>query len=219
MTLASGGLAIVEPETRREVVDLEERSWLARHCRGDARAFPALMEAYRRPVYGYLVRSGVAPSDRDDLFQTVFLKIHAGAASYDAARPLAPWIFTIAANAVRDHFRARPVPAAAFAVHFASHAPDDPPPDPPDPNPGPERIAEARQTVAWLEGAIQELPLAQREVLLLASVVGLPQQEIAEALNMPVNTVKTQLRRARIALSERLVEREAGCEGESHDEL
>ncbi len=215
MALAADGLAVVEPETRREVVDLEERSWLARHCRGDARAFPALMEAYRRPVYSYLVRSGVAPGDRDDLFQTVFLKIHSGAASYDAARPLAPWIFTIAANAVRDHFRARP----AIASSSAGADPDDPPPDPPDPNPGPERVAAARQTVIWLEGAIQELPLAQREVLLLATVVGLPQQEIAEALNMPVNTVKTQLRRARLALSERLVAREAGCEGESHDEL
>ena len=42
------------------VVDLEERTWLARHCRGDERAFPALLEAFRRPVYSYLVRHGVA---------------------------------------------------------------------------------------------------------------------------------------------------------------
>ena len=87
MNLASSELASETPEERRDVVDLEERTWLARHRRGDAGAFPALMAAYRRPVYSYLVRGGVAEADRDDVFQAIFLKIHAAAGSYDPARP------------------------------------------------------------------------------------------------------------------------------------
>ena len=90
----------------QEVVDLEERSWLPRHCNGDQAAFPALLEAYRRPIYSYLVRTGVAQAQRDDLFQSIFLKIHSAAASYQPSRPLAPWLFTIVANSVRNHFRA-----------------------------------------------------------------------------------------------------------------
>ncbi len=204
MTLASSELAEAAAGERRDVVDLEERTWLARHRRGDASAFPALMAAYRRPVYSYLVRSGVADADRDDVFQAIFLKIHAAADSYDPARPLAPWLFTIVANSVRNHFR-----DGNRGAHL--RLADDDPPDPPDPAPGPERIASARQTLAWLEGALATLPPAQREVLLLTAIVGLRQQDVAAALDLPLNTVKTHLRRARLALAARLAERNAPC--------
>ncbi len=208
MTVASSSLAIDSAERRQDVVDLEERSWLTRHCRGDASAFPALMEAYRRPVYGYLVRGGVAAADRDDVFQSIFLKIHAAAESYDPTRPLGPWLFTIVANTVRNHFRAQGVPITTVSR-------DDPldPLDPPDPNPGPEHIAEARETVAWLEEALLALPPAQREVLLLITIVGQRQQDVANSLNLPLNTVKTHLRRARLALAAGLAERDAPAGG------
>jgi RNA polymerase sigma-70 factor, ECF subfamily len=202
VTLVSSELADVAPDEQRDVVDLEERTWLARHRRGDTSAFPALMAAYRRPVYSYLVRSGVADADRDDVFQAIFLKIHAAAGSYDPARPLAPWLFTIVANSVRNHFR-------DLFGGFGTALADDDPPDPPDPNPDPERIASARQTLVWLEGALTALPLAQREVLLLVAIVGLRQQDVALALDLPLNTVKTHLRRARLALAARLAERNA----------
>ena len=199
-------------ERPRDVVDLEERSWLARHCRGDASAFPALLAAYRRPVYSYLVRNGVAEADRDDLFQSIFLKIHVAAQSYDPTRPLAPWLFTIVANTLRNHIRAQAVPQAA-PIAVAPYADSRGPIDPPDPNPGPEHIAEARETVAWLEEALCALPPIQREVLLLVAVAGLHQQDVAHSLNLPLNTVKTHLRRARLALADGLADRDAPAGG------
>ncbi len=208
MTVASSSLAIDLAERQQDVVDLEERTWLTRHCRGDASAFPALLEAYRRPVFGYLVRNGVAEADRDDIFQSIFLKVHAAAESYDPTRPLGPWLFTIVANTVRNHFRAQAVPITTVPR-------DDPldPLDPPDPNPGPEHIAEIRETIAWLEEALLALPLAQREVLLLITIVGLRQQDAASSLNLPLNTVKTHLRRARLALAAGLADRDAPAGG------
>ena len=205
MTVASSSLAISSAERQQDVVDLEERTWLTRHCRGDASAFPALLETYRKPVYGYLVRSGVVEADRDDIFQSIFLKIHAAAKTYDPTRPLGPWLFTIVANTVRNHFRAQTVPITTV--------PRDDPLDPPDPNPGPEHIAEARETVAWLEEALLALPPVQREVLLLITIVGLRQQDAANSLNLPLNTVKTHLRRARLALAAGLAERDAPTGG------
>ncbi|MDX1574546.1 MAG: RNA polymerase sigma factor [Kiloniellales bacterium] len=219
MNLASSELASEAPDKQPDVVDLEERSWLARHRRGDTSAFPALMAAYRRPVYSYLVRSGVAEADRDDVFQAIFLKIHAAAESYDPARPLAPWLFTIVANSVRNHHRDRPPDSAQGA---SDEDPLDPPAWP-DPGPGPEQIASARQTLDWLEGALADLPPARREVLLLTALVGLRQQDVARALDLPLNTVKTHLRRARLALAARLAARQAepnapsGATGESHE--
>ncbi len=208
MTVASSSLTIDSAERQQDVVDLEERTWLTRHCRGDASAFPALLEAYRRPVYGYLVRSGVAEADRDDIFQSIFLKIHAAAQSYDPTRPLGPWLFTIVANTARNPFRSQAVPISLVPR-------DDPldPLDPPDPNPGPEHMAELRETIAWLEDALLALPLAQREVLLLITIVGLRQQDVANSLNLPLNTVKTHLRRARLALAAGLADRDAPAGG------
>ncbi len=205
----TGDMAIEATEQHARMVDLDERGWLPRHCRGDESAFPALLAAYRRPVHGYLVRCGVAHGDRDDLFQNIFLKIHAASASYDPGRPLAPWLFAIVANTMRNHFRDRP--AALVQV--------EDPPDPPDPAPGPDQIAEGRETVAWVEAALSALPPAQREVLLLVGVAGLRLREAADALNMPLNTVKTHLRRARLTLAEGFANRNAprGDEGDSHE--
>ena len=66
-----------------------------------------------------------------------------------------------------------------------------------------------RETLAWLERALLALPPMQREVLLLTAVVGLRQLDVAQSLNLPLNTVKTHLRRARLALAAGLAERDA----------
>ncbi len=204
---------VSEAPGQLRVVELEERSWLGRHCRGDQSAFPALLTAYRRPVYSYLVRAGVAEAERDDVFQSIFLKIHAAAKSYEPNLPLAPWLFTIAANTVRNHVRGR---AKALTTAI-----EDDPRDLADPQPGPEQVAQARETLAWLEEALAVLPAVQREIVLSTTVLGLRQEAVAQALDMPLNTVKTHLRRARLALAQGLARREspAGSTGDIDEHL
>ena len=77
----------------------------------------------------------------------------------------------------------------------------------PDLNPNGEQVAEARETAQWLEGAIAKLPLAQREVVGLVCAEHMKQSEVAEVLRIPLSTVKTLLRRARIALAQQLARR------------
>lgn len=67
---------------------------------------------------------------------------------------------------------------------------------------------EQQSTVVWLEQRITTLPERQREVLVLSTMKGLRMKEIATILAVPENTVKTHLRRARLALAESLVQRE-----------
>jgi len=185
-------------EARTDIVT-DSRDSLLRHRDGDPEAFAALVAQYRRPVFSYLIRCGVEEGQRDDVFQAVFLKIHRAAGQYRPELPAHPWIFTIVANEVRSHLRRRRIRELVFAGP-AGH-------DPADPAPDGERAAEARETVAWLEEQIRRLPLPQREVLILASLEGRPLAEVAEALGLPLNTVKTHLRRARLALSEQLARR------------
>lgn len=182
------------------------RELLLRHVGGDGDAFAALVADYRRPVYSYLIRCGVAEADRDDLFQTVFLRIHRAAATYQPDRPAHPWLFTIVANEVRTHLRRSRIRMLVFG-HVTTD-PEEPAPELPDAAPDGERALAARETVAWLDSEIRRLPVGQREVLLLAGVESLPLKVVAETLGLPLNTVKTHLRRARLKLGEKLARRQ-----------
>jgi len=176
-------------------------SLLVRHRDGDRDAFTQLLTRYRAPVYSYLCRCGIDAAQRDDLFQEVFLKVHRAAPAYRDGEPVRPWIFTIAANTVRSHFRsARVRSVVAFEADppAAASAAD-----------GPQPLTEARETAAWLEQALRDLPLGQREVVVLCCVEQMPQEEAAQALGLPLNTLKTQLRRARLTLAQALARRNA----------
>ena len=174
---------------------------LLRHREGDEGAFGALVAEYRSPVYSYLTRCGVPSSDRDDLFQDVFLKIHRAADGFRSDAALHPWLFTIVANTVRNYFRRRRVRQLVFAGSEAQEAHD--------PAPHAPRVAEARQMAAWLEGQLARLPDFQRQVLLLVGVEGLTLQQTAKAMGVSVNTVKSRLRRARLTLVRARLERDA----------
>ena len=80
--------------------------------------------------------------------------------------------------------------------------------------PGLDEQLEQRSTVTWLERRIADLPEQQREVLVLSTLKGLRMKDIASVMALPENTVKTHLRRARLALAESLARREqtARCE-------
>jgi len=184
-----------------EVLDLEERNWLPRHCRGDARAFGKLLNAYRTLVFTFLQRYGVTRDQRDDLFQEVFLKIHLAASSYRPSKPLRPWIVTIVLNTVRNA-RRKQGRERWLAARAAQMRPDCAPPS--------DRVVNDRDTVEWLEGRIGELPAVQREVLVLSTLKGLRLQDIAAVMQMPENTIKTHLRRARVKLAGQLALRVSG---------
>ena len=202
---------VAEQDTHK---DWDEKQWLKRHLQGDSRAFALLVQAYRKPIYSYLVRCGISKFDRDDVFQDVFLKIHKAAASYQTNKPLHPWIFTIVANTVRNHLRdqtVRQLPTTPLDLQYDSNT------EPADPRLHSGDLAEMHDTVTYLERAIATLPLVQREVLILTTIEGLKQQYVADILEIPVNTIKAHLRRARLALLK--AQKASYAAGGRHDRL
>ena len=180
------------------MIGLDKRQLLARHTNGDTSAFPELVEHFNAEVFSYLVRAGVRQADRDDLFQEIFFSVHKAAKRYDSKLPLEPWLFTIVVNSVRSYFRKITV-RREDTIAAASEGVDT--------QPRPDQIHDAKETAHWVEREIKTLPLEQREVLLLASVKGFLQEDIALALKIPLNTVKTHLRRGRMKLLEKLKSR------------
>jgi RNA polymerase sigma factor (sigma-70 family) len=171
-----------------------------------AEVFAALFDRHARTVHRYLARrAGVAAAE--DLLAQTFLVAFETRTRYDQARADAlPWLYGIATNVLR---RARRDEVRLYRALARTGV------DPDVASPA-DRVAErvdARAETAALAGALAGLAAGDRDVLLLLAWGGLGQDEVAQALDLPVGTVKSRLHRARARLRAALPATE-----ESHDE-
>jgi RNA polymerase sigma-70 factor (ECF subfamily) len=165
---------------------------LARVAGGDRDAFGDLYRRYARAVLGLALRRLGDRGRAEDAVQEAFASIWRSARSYRRERgPVAPWLYTVARNAIADRGRARietPVEPA----------------DTPSDSPGPADRAE-QAWVSWrVHRALEELPETERSVLELAYWSGLSQSEISDFLGIPLGTVKTRTRSGLRRLAEEL---------------
>ncbi|MBN2495725.1 MAG: RNA polymerase sigma factor [Deltaproteobacteria bacterium] len=180
---------------------------IARHLSGEPRAFEELVECFGGPVYAFFQRQGVEPSAAEDLFQETFLRVHRSARRYDPERPFRAWLYTIAHNLLRSHWRARRVRRVLGGWWRRGEGRAR---DPESDCVPADRRLDARQRVRFIESALQDLPVGQRQALYLARVEGLAVADCARVLGVPVPTAKTWLRRARLALADALERWERG---------
>ena len=159
-------------------------------------ALGELIRRYERPLYSYLMRFACDESMAEDLFQDCFLRLARSAWRFDTAKPLRPWLYTIAANLARDELRRkrwqvevsldRAAPSAEGTV--ASVLPGDC--DPPD------EVASAREEARVLRAAVAELDEPFRRVVELHFFEALTCRETAAAMGIPLGTVKSRLHTA-----------------------
>lgn len=168
---------------------------LAARAARDGHAFAALVHRYERPLYGYLRRMLNDPSDTQDDFQETFLRVYKNIDQYFSLRPFKPWLYAIATNYCTDLQRRRALRRFLPLFHR-----DNIPRDVPDPARGPAERAEAAETAARLAIALQTLDPAHRAVFLMARYEGLSYVEIAQALKIPLGTVKSRMNTATRAL-------------------
>ena len=171
---------------------------LRRAQRGDERAWRELIARFERPVHALVYRllAGRSRHRAPDLTQETFVRVLKALPNFDPGGPasLQTWILTIATRLTLNEMR-KPEP-----VRLA-HEP-----------PARERAyadAERKRLGAAIAAGIGELPDAQRAVLVLREYHDLDYQDIADALELDVGTVKSRLSRARAALREYLT-RELG---------
>lgn len=124
----------------------------------------------------------------DDLVQESLVRALSLAGTYDASRPLLPWLIRI----VRNTFATRSIRARAEENHLKSYAALS--------DPGLLPAQEHSAELADVRKALMALPIDQSEVLHLVGVLGLTYAESAEVLAVPIGTVMSRLSRARVAL-------------------
>lgn len=150
--------------------------------------FPALYEAHFSYVWNTLRRLGVRERDLPDVVHDVFLVVFKLLSGCDQTRPLRPWLFGIAFRVVSDYRR-----AARFLREVLDESTEAAPAREP---PADEQLA-AAQARRLVVRALDTLDLERRGVFVMHELDGMPVPEIAAALEIPVATVYSRLRRAR----------------------
>jgi RNA polymerase sigma-70 factor, ECF subfamily len=154
--------------------------------RGDERAFSLIVRAYEVPVFNYVMRLVGDRALAEDLTQEVFIRVFQGLPKFSLRSKFTTWLFQVTKNRVLDELRASERrPRALVAI-------DDAPPlevvDAP---------LEQVEMIDALWSAVETLNTDLKMALLLRDVVGLSYNEIADALDTTLATVKWRIFKAR----------------------
>ena len=177
------------------MADFDERALIERCRTGDDIAFSELVDRYKNLVYGMVFRMVSDRSQADDLAQDVFLKVHRGLPYFRGDARLSTWIYRIVSNVCSQARTHR-------APHLSLDADED---DRPRREPGAADGAFADLELRdRLEKAIAQLPDNYQMLIAAHYLKGVQYEALAEALDIPVGTVKTHLYRAKRRLRELL---------------
>ncbi len=178
---------------------LSDAELLARYAAGDEAAFHEVVTRYKNSLYAFLRQFLNRRDLIEDVFQETFLQLFASRDSFDASRPLRPWLFTIAANKAKDALRkwqrtaAIPIGTLADseelsfgdvlnAITSDSRIPSD--------------NLERTETALRVEQVVANMPENLREILILAYFNKFSYKQMAEILSIPIGTVKSRLHTA-----------------------
>jgi len=180
-------------------VDASERRLVARLRAGEMAAFEELYDAYRKPIFGFLLRLTRDRPAAEDMFQNTWVKVSRGACRLREDTELRAWVFTVARNEFRSYRRWQLVDLSRVFL-FQSENEES-------------ALAGATESdeslgLAVVEKALAEVSASDREVLLLACGEGLTQEEAAAVLGVSHAALRQRLGRARARLKKILMKLE-----------
>lgn len=142
-----------------------------------------LFSRYSKRVYNYFLKSTMDRDDSDDLTQELFIRVMKYRKSYKEGQALQFWVFQIARNMVKDHFR-------KMKVHKDQFNPVEVMPEVVE-----ETMEESREREKQLYRAMNALPDDKRELLVLSKFEGLKYEQIAAMRETSVSNIKVQVHR------------------------
>jgi len=151
---------------------------------GDAGAFETLYKRHRGSLYRFILRSIRERGGAEELFQEAWIRVIEARGRYAPSARFTTWLYTIAHNLLVDHWRRKGLTLVELDADIAVAADN------------PARQAEAREALARLMHALEQLPHAQREAFLLHEEAGLSVAEIAAVTGAGEEAAKSRLRYA-----------------------
>jgi RNA polymerase sigma factor (sigma-70 family) len=173
---------------------------LTRSKSGDEHAFTQLVARHRDGIYSFVRHVVGHEADAQDLAQETFVRAFAALGRFRDGAPFEPWLYTIATNLCRSHFRKlrfRPLSLDVFDSLDSACA---------TLSADPAAAAIERDQARRLRAAIRALPAEQRIIVVLRHLHSHSYQDISEIVGLPVSTVEHRLRAARKVLRKALEE-------------
>lgn len=174
----------------------DEKNLIRRLQQGDRRAFEELLDTYETRVYRLALRYVGSVPDAEDVTQEIFLGIHRNIGGFRGASSLSTWIYRVVVNHCLEFRRKRRLDSVPY-----EEGTDLPSTDWHD---DPVQVATKQELSTQVEKALAKLSPLHRDVIVLHEMQGLTYQECAEALSIPIGTVKSRLSNAFVRLREQL---------------
>ncbi len=162
----------------------DERLMLA-FSQGSSEAFAELFSRYKQPIYGFFRRRVAESSQAEELTQETFIALLRAAVRYEPRALFRTYLYAIGFKILRAHRRKATFRATFFGQRNSA----------PDPS-----KRDATESGLWVRRAVEKLEPMDRDILLLREFDQLSYAEIADLLQLPLNTVRSRLFRARTAL-------------------
>lgn len=175
---------------------MAEKELIARAKAGDQDAFGQLVLAHQNKVYTICVHMVTDREEAADLAQEAFLKAWRSLSTFQEESSFATWMHRLTTNVCLDFLR-KQIRRQNISTAVSLDDEDSGWHEPADHSQDPQKHLEREERKQALTRALGELPEHHRQMLLMREVAGMSYQEIADALNADLGTIKSRISRAR----------------------
>jgi RNA polymerase sigma-70 factor, ECF subfamily len=177
------------PDAEQPATAGSDEQLMVAFSRGSTDAFTELFSRYKQPLFGFFRRRVTDPSQAEELTQETFLAVLRASSRYEPRALFRTYLYAIGFRLLSAHRRKAAFRAAFLGVATGVREP---------------ALENGIDAELLLRQAVGKLERLDREILLLREFEELSYAEIAELLSLPVNTVRSRLFRARMALRDLL---------------
>ena len=178
-----------KPDVSKPASAESDEQLMLSFCRGSKEAFTELFGRYKQPLFGFFRRRLADVGQAEELTQETFLAVLRASSRYEPSALFRTYLYAIGLKLLRAHRRKTAFRATFLGMDTKSREP----------------VSQgATHAEVLLRQAVGKLERLDREILMLREFEQLSYAEIAELLHVPVNTVRSRLFRARLALRDLL---------------
>lgn len=171
---------------------------------GDQQAFGLLVSKYQRKLLRLISRLVRDPAEAEDVAQEAFIKAYRALPNFRGESAFYTWLYRIGVNTAKNWLvangRRAPTSTELDSEEAESYAEGELLRDADTP----ERLLMSRQIADTVNAAVEKLPEDLRTAITMREIDGMSYEEIAEAMDCPIGTVRSRIFRAREAIAEKL---------------
>jgi len=177
------------------LTEFSDKEIIQQYLKGDEKSLEVLIHRYIKPIYSFIYKNVGDVSASEDITQEVFVKIWKNLKKFDQKKEFKPWLFQIAKNTSIDYLRKRKtIPFSrfeneegknAFTENLSDNSPD---------------LLKVLNDNKTFTAVMETLTEKDQKLLNLRHTEGMSFKEIADALQEPINTIKSRYRRIIINL-------------------